>query len=230
MPKMEPSIPRKPWGLDAHNAWFFSVPIFWLSQFLGILPNFASLDYLKVGFFVPLLSATVLTIGFGIVLGIVLYLTRKRTNRWRWGFLLLMTAVSLGWMFWSWSETTPRKKFAHRVLNPVPLGVQEIVARGYTTFGSQWSFEFQADSAALDSIISHHQMTPQPLEALAEYREDRFAMVPPWILTATDADGMKIFQRYTPESMSPEPRRARTLWLAYFPGQPRAWFWYDAPM
>ena len=133
-------------------------------------------------------------------------------------------------MFWSWSEATARKKFERRVLNPVPLGVQEIVATGFSVFGSQWGFESQADAAALDSIIEHHQMSPQPLEALSVLRKSNNVSIPSWVLNAKDGSAMKLFQRHTPDSMTPEPHRARTLWLAYFPGQPRAWFLYDAPM
>ena len=95
MSKMGPSIPQKPSGLHELSAWKLSFIILWLSLFLGYLPDFASVEYLKLGCFVPLLAATVLTIGFGIVLGIVLFLTRRSSYRWRRGFVLLMTATSV---------------------------------------------------------------------------------------------------------------------------------------
>jgi len=229
MPEIEPSVPQKRSGPAALSAWFISVLVLWLSLFLGTLPDFASKEYLMLGVILPLFEATLLTFVFGLIIGALLYLTRRRSNRWRRGFVYLMTATSVGWMFWSWSETTTRKKFERWVLKPIPSGVQEIVATGWSIFGSLWSFEFQADAAAIDSIIEHHQMSPLPFEALSELRKSKNVSIPSWVLNAKDGDGMKLFQRHTPDSMTPEPRKARTVWLAYYPGQPRAWFLYDVP-
>ena len=197
MPEMEPSAPQKQPGLNTLSAGLISVLALWLCLFLGSLPAFASREYLMWGVILPLFEATVLTFVFGLIIGALLYLTRRRSNRWRRGFVFLVTATSLGWMFWSWSETTARKKFERRVLNPVPLGVQEIVAKGFSIFGSQWSFEFQADTAAIDSIIEHHQMSPQPLEALSDLRKGKNVSIPSWVLNAKEGDGMKLFQRDT---------------------------------
>ena len=229
MPEMEPSAPQKQPGLNTLSAGLISVLVVWLCLFLGTLPTFASREYLMLGVILPLFEATVLTFVFGLIIGALLYLTRRRSNRWRRGFVFLVTVASLGWMFWSWSETTARKKFERWVLKPIPSGAQEIVATGWSIFGSLWSFEFQADPAAIDSIIEHHQMSPLPLEALSELRKSKNVSIPSWVLNAKEGDGMKLFQGHTPDSMTPEPRRARTRWLAYFPGQPRAWFLYDVP-
>lgn len=198
-----------------------TVGFFWFTQFVGWVPHYGSSEFYSEAYFFAFFIACFTTLFFSIFL-----FAWKFSMRW----ILL---GSLLWMFglWRGEGAGPVGHFKKKVLHPIPVGVGGITAKGYSLFGSEWAFEFQADRSAIDTIIAHHELKPPQREDLESLRESGRRspggknFIPPWVTDPNGAEQMEFHLKKTPDS---DKSRGRALWLAYRPASKKAWFFYSA--
>lgn len=135
-------------------------------------------------------------------------------------------------MFWLWMDAGTVNRFKSRVMNPIPAGVADVTDKGYSLFGYEWAFEFQADRSSIDAIIGHHDLKAPPLENLASLhlsaQKGYFGkvLIPAWVADLNGGEALELHLKKTPDS---DKSRGRELWLAYNAISNRAWFFYSSP-
>ncbi len=146
---------------------------------------------------------------------------------WRRNLVYVVTGISVLWLAYSWDGSRALRNFEHRVVAPIPSGITNIQAHGFSTFGGQWSFEFQTDEAGVDAIVQERKLIFDPTTAVLEaLRDMKEPLIAEWVKRNEAAD-IAYFEARVPET---DHSRGRTFWLAYQPAQKRAWFLYYAPM
>ena len=196
-----------------------TIGFFWATQFVGWVPHYGSAEFYGLASFRAFIIASFTTLFFAIFL-----CAWKFSMRW-------ILFGSLVWMFGLWRDEGNADRFKFRVMIPIPAGVADIRAKGYSLFGNEWAFEFQADRLSINAIIAHHELKPPPIENLESLRESARRnpgeknFVPPWVTDPNGAEQMEFHLKKTPDS---DKSRGRTLWLAYRPASKKAWFFYSA--
>jgi hypothetical protein len=205
-----------------------SVVVIWLALFVALLPSFCSWDYIHIGYFMPMLVANASSVVLGIGIGLYLVATRNRAVSWRRNLVYVVTGLSLLWLGYSWDGSRALRNFEHRVVAPIPTGITNIQAHGFTIFGAEWSFEFQTDEAGVEAIVQERKLIFDPTTTVLETLQSmKQPLIPEWVKSADAGGGTRYYEGKVPETDS---NRARTFWLAHQPTQKRAWFMYYAPM
>lgn len=140
------------------------------------------------------------------------------TQRW-----LLLTPWMLVTAFWITSaiiETTPRARFAAKVIQPVPSGVRDIQAAGFEAIlASRWMFSFTIDPAQVGDIVSKHSLVPtNPDDFKAMIERDSFFKRISWAHHVSYGNNTRCYSRSESEIPS------RWACLIMDTQTSRAWF------
>ena len=202
--------------------------IVWVAQFLACLPGFCSWEHLSVGSLLPMLMATISALGLGIVIGGYLLLKKSHTDSSRRNLVYSLAGLSLLWVCYCWADARPTKNFERRVTHPIPNGITDLKVKGFSTFGAQWSFEFQADADAIAAIVKGRKLELDSSNSVLEnLRQKREPLTPDCVKDPNTDAQISYYEAKIPES---DEHRGRTFWLAYHAARKRAWFLYYAPM
>lgn len=215
-------------GKSAVYSFWISISIVWVAQFVAYLPSFCSWDYLHIGYLLPLIIACGSVVLLGFPFGIYFLLTRKRQDGWRRYFVHSLTGICLAWIAYLWADARPSRNFEDRVTQPIPVGITNLQARGFGTFGAHWAFQFTADRAAIETIVQQRALTLVPAaDEIETLRSRKDSLIPAWVIDEAMTNQNQYYSGEIPET---ENHRRRRFWCVYQPLQQQAWFYYYAPM